>query len=145
MVFLLRDMSWKSLLFTTLFSLILFIALVSLGMKFHWVDLYYHGNDKQVITESREQIISASIDSPEPQTNDDNQLSAHPNFKAVVVKSNGAESPLTSMTKQQVIVYCENQYKNRGHARQAFEIAVGNCVMTHYQSPHQEINRSRNH
>jgi len=138
-------MRWKSFFFSTLLTVLLsamvFLGVVFLGMKYHWVEAF---------TKETKQFTELKI----PDSQGDGQKQAFSNDPGIVspgtdsdshtetteiIENTSNSSPLANMTKKQVLEYCQKRFKTQGFSDDAIIVAVGNCVVTNYQEPYQEI------
>lgn len=129
-------MNWKSLSLTLIISMILFFGMVSMGMKYHWVDKINNNNNTQ----------NVDLKIPQQVVNDEQTThfqSKQPlDFKPVVLQHdlNNNHSSFSTMTKQQVIDYCTAHVQKSTLANEQMTLAIGDCVVTRYQDPYQEVN-----
>ena len=128
-------MNLKSLTFTLIISMILFFGIVSMGMKYHWVDKINSGDTQNVSLEIPQKAAS------DAQTQH-NKTTQSLDFQPVVLQhdSNNTHSYFSMMTKQQVIDYCTAQVQKSTLANEQMTLAIGDCVVTRYQDPYQEMN-----
>lgn len=134
-------MSWKSLFLTIIASALLFIGLVSMGMKYHWIDLLKNESEKHVLLEIPEQKVNYSNPPQILQAGESDKTSG---FQAVVLEHNNSGSAFSSMTKRQVIDFCKKEYLDTNKLHQDSALSVADCVLNNYQEVYQEINPDRN-
>ena len=139
-------MRWKSLFFsiflTVLLSTVVFLSVVFLGMKYHWVEAFTEGNKQftelKIPESSGEgQALSNSTGIVLP-TMDKTMDNGARTEVTEIIENRSNRSPLANMTKKQVLEYCQNRFKTQGFSDDAIIVAVGNCVVTNYQEPYQE-------
>jgi len=121
--------------------MILFFGMVSMGMKYHWVDKV-NSSDTQNVSLEIPQKVANDVQTRHYQTKQSLD------FQPVVLQhdSNNTHSSFSTMTKQQVIDYCTAQFQNNAqakkstHPHQEMTLAIGDCVVSRYQDPYQEVN-----
>jgi len=133
-------MSWKSIFLTIVVSAFLFTGLVSMGMKYHWIDVFKNKTEKQLLLEIPEQKVNYSN---EPQILEASKSDQKPGFQAVVLENNSV-SAFSSMTKRQVIDFCKREYLDIDSLNQDSTLSVADCVLNNYQEVYQEINPDHN-
>lgn len=133
-------MSWKSIFLTIVVSAFLFTGLVSMGMKYHWIDVFKNKTEKQLLLEIPEQKVNYSN---EPQRLEASESDQKPGFQAVVLENNSV-SAFSSMTKRQVIDFCKREYLDIDSLNQDSTLSVADCVLNNYQEVYQEINPDHN-
>jgi len=131
-------MNWKILSLTLVISMILFFGIVSMGMKYDWIDKFNSSDKQEVVLEIPQQTETYWVD-------DAHKLPIQSNytldFQPVVLKHDKNNlSVFSSMTKQQVIDYCTAQFQKSKQPNQQMALAIGDCVVTRYQDPYQKMN-----
>ncbi len=136
-------MRWKSFFFSTLITVVIsamvFLTVVFLGMKYHWVEAFMRDNKSFTelkIPESSEEVKAFSNDPGIVSPGADGDTRAE---ITALIEHRSNSSPLANMTKKQVLEYCQNRFRTQGFSDDAMIVAVGNCVVTNYQEPYQEI------
>ena len=124
----------KHLLRTILLSILLFLILIFLGLKYHWVS-YLH-------TEKVELKKTLELPENEQSFSQSNviQVEEVELFEPEIVEITKDSVPLENMTKAQVIDACGSLYDKTSGDGTLKEIFVGNCVVSNYQESYQEIN-----
>jgi hypothetical protein len=136
-------MHLKSFFFSTvvtvLLSATLFSLVVFLGMKYHWAEAF-NENTLQLKDLKIPQMPENSRQSNDPQiVSSSEEGDRSQQIKTEILDDEKTHSPLANMTKQQVLEYCQKRFNTQGFSKDAIIVAVGNCVVTNYQEPYQEI------
>ena len=121
----------KNVLRTILLSILLFLILVFLGIKYHWVNLLRDRESHQNITLEIPENINKQV--PNNQAVEEKQ-----EFEAEIMSGVQNDSQLARMTKVQIIQLCQNLAdKLKSDALQK-ELFVGDCVVSNYKETIQD-------
>lgn len=121
----------KNLLRTILLSILLFLILVFLGVKYHWVNLLNNKANHQNLTLKIPENTNTPISNI--QTPQEKQ-----EFKAQLMQGVHNDSQVAKMTKVQIIQQCEylaNQIKSDDLQKELF---IGDCVVSNYNETIQD-------
>lgn len=121
----------KNLLRTTLLSILLFLILVFLGVKYHWATYLQDKKKEQETTftlpENTNLFVTEGL-----QTEPDKE------YQPALIHSVNNKSALKNMTKQQIIKACEILSSNTEKDVLQKELFVGNCVVSNYNETIQD-------
>jgi len=119
----------KPIFKTLLLSVIVFILLVVLGMKYHWVAFFKSPESKVELT-----LPQSSI--PLITTEKDNV--SNPPFQLEIIRST-KQSITANMSKQQIFEGCLQLYNKLGVSNEAMiDVIAGVCVVSNYQETIQD-------
>ena len=131
------SMSLKSFIKTALISIILFFALVFLGMKYHWIGFFQAGDNQDVTLSIPDLPVS-----PELANNGVEEEKIEGDFQPEIIQTLSSDSLIENMTKNQVEENCQQLYKEETDEL-LLELAVGNCVLSNFNDPYQELSEER--
>lgn len=122
----------KNLLRATLLSILLFLTLVFLGVKYHWVTYLQDEKKEQettfVLPENSTLVDSASQTSVLDE-----------DFRPTLIQNVNNDSMLENMTKQQIIKACEILADHTKKDLLQKELFIGNCVVSNYNETIQDL------
>ena len=122
--------SLKPFLKALLISSAIFLLVVFLGIKYHWVKVLQHKNDKQISLQLPDN--QTEIASPPP------ELLQEDEFQPEIINQQLIQSKLSNMTKEQITIGCQRLFKTALNEGQK-ELLIGNCVVSNYQESIQAI------
>jgi len=130
-------MSLKSFIKTALISIVIFFALVFLGMKYHWIGYFQRGNNQDMTLSIPDIPVS-----PELANNGVEEENVEGDFQPEIIQTLSSDSLLDNMTKIQVEENCQQLYQEETDEL-LLELAVGNCVLSNYNDPYQEVSEEK--
>jgi len=130
-------MSLKSFIKTALISIILFFSLVFLGMKYHWIGFFQTGNNQDMTLSIPDLPVS-----PELANNGVEEEKIEGDFQPEIIPTLSSDSLIENMTKNQVEENCLQLYQEETDEL-LLELAVGNCVLSNFNDPYQELSEER--
>ncbi len=127
-------MSLKPFIKTLLISALLFFALVFLGMKYHWIGFFQTKNDKNI-----ELAIPEVAPPPDVANNGVEEEIVEGEFQPEIIVTQESGTLVENMTKEQVEKSCQQLYQAESDMT-LLELAIGDCVLSNFNDPYQEVN-----
>ena len=118
----------KPFIRTIILAAILFFLLVYLGMKYHWIEIFYNKTNKIELSIPAQSAVNGELDNVKIE-------GSSKDFQPSLIQGQEQEESalLADMTKGQIAERCQQLYRKTAMDNGLRELAVGDCVVSIYR------------